>query len=343
MASPEPIPLAVVGLRFGQHVIDGDLIQGRTPFRLVSICDTDVQRREACAAKYRVPACADIADILADPLVPAICLITPPGGRAELIRRCLRAGKHVMTTKPFEVDPAAALDVLIEAQERGLAVHLNSPGPMTPPWIRQVHQWVDRHQLGRLNLIEWHTHVPYREEADGGWYDDPRTCPVAPIFRLGIYALNDIHLLHDDEPESVTVLSSRFRTGRPTPDVATLSVRYRSGCLASLSCTLACESAGYPDTLALYYERGAIYRDLPPNLGRDDGHMLKVVAGGRGTLITIQEKVVAGGHGYDWERFAAWVRNGPQADDLEPERLVRSLRVIQAMSRSEANGHREDI
>ena len=339
----QPIPLAVVGLRFGQHVIDGDLIRGLTPFRLAAVCDTDAARREHCAAKYAVPAHADLAAILDDPAIPAVCLITPPAGRAELVRRCLRAGKHVMTTKPFEVDPEAALAVLAEARQAGLAVHLNSPGPMRPAWIGLVHGWVDRHQLGRPSLIEWHTHAPYREHADGGWYDDPKRCPVAPIFRLGIYALNDIHWLIDDEPETVMVLASRFRTGRPTPDVAQLTVRYRSGCLASLACTFACESANYPDTLAVHYERGAVYRDLPPNLGSHEGHLLKVVAGGKETPITIQERVIAGGHHYDWERFAAWVRNGPQADDLTAERLARSLRVIRAMGRAEASGRCETV
>jgi hypothetical protein len=40
-------------------------------------------------------------------------------GRAGLIRRAIGAGKHVLTTKPFELDPWAAREVLAEAQRLG--------------------------------------------------------------------------------------------------------------------------------------------------------------------------------------------------------------------------------
>src|SRR5690606_1581322 len=95
-----------------------------------------------------------------------------------------------MTTKPFEVDPDAAADVLAEAQRLGRFVHLNSPTPVMPVDLQQVLDWRDRFDLGRPVGCRLETYASYHEQADGSWLDDPERCPAAPIFRLGIYLIN---------------------------------------------------------------------------------------------------------------------------------------------------------
>lgn len=63
----------------------------------------------------------------------------------------------------------------------------------------------------------------YREQADGTWYDDPQKCPVAPVFLLGIYLINDLIQLFGPVRD-VQVLQSRLSTGRPTADNGQLSL-----------------------------------------------------------------------------------------------------------------------
>ena len=79
--------------------------------------------------------------------------------------------------------------------------------------------------------------VNYCEQADGGWYDDPERCPVAPVFRLGIYIINNLAELFG-EPEKVCALSSRILTGRPTADNADLAVLFKNGAIATSSLLL---------------------------------------------------------------------------------------------------------
>jgi predicted dehydrogenase len=136
-----------------------------------------------------------------------------------LIRKAIRAGKHVMTTKPFELDPQAAANVLAEAKSLGMVVHLNSPPATRPGDIQQIFNWQREHDLGRPVSAQCQTWVSYREKPDGSWYDDPKRCPVAPIFRLGIYAINDLMFLFKN-PRQVSVMHSRLFTQRPTPDHA---------------------------------------------------------------------------------------------------------------------------
>lgn len=336
------IPIAFVGLRFGKVMLDGLTRDPDWPFRLTAVCDTDDEKREACAAAYGVPGYSELEPILADPHIPALALITPPHGRSALIRTCLEAGKHVMTTKPFELDPTAAESVLELAEAKGVALHLNSPMPRTQPWVAQVHAWRDDHRLGRPSLAIWQRHVSRNEDADGGWYDDPERCPLAPMFRLGVYAMNDLLEVLDDDPVAVTVMGSRVRTGRPTPDVAGMQIRFASGCIASL-CVTFCSEVGWAErSMSIHYERGSVYRDLMPDADFPAGWKLKLVRGGMDTPVTTDE-TVAPQSGYDWEFFAEWVRGGRPKGDLTRDRLLQCVRLAAAMKRAEASGREERL
>lgn len=90
--------------------------------------------------------------------------------------------------------------------------------------------------------------------------DSVSECPAAPIFRIGIYGVNDLLTLMG-EVKSVQVATSRLFTGRPTPDNAYLLMLFENGATASVNANF-CISDGYcyPATLMLHYERGTIFK-----------------------------------------------------------------------------------
>ena len=90
-----------------------------------------------------------------------------------MIRRIVSAGKDVITTKPFELDPRAARGALEEAAALGRVVHLNSPRPRLAADLRQILRWQQQYELGRPVAARAETWCSYREQADGSWYDDP--------------------------------------------------------------------------------------------------------------------------------------------------------------------------
>ncbi len=94
-----------------------------------------------------------------------------------------------MTTKPFELDPKAAMATLREARRRHRIIHLNCPAPLLSPDLEQIERWREEFQLGKPVGARADAWTNYREKADGSWYDDPKLCPVAPIFRIGIYLI----------------------------------------------------------------------------------------------------------------------------------------------------------
>src|SRR5947209_750794 len=305
------LSIGIVGLGFGLRYMR-DLMRSDEGQRLLdvrAVCDLSADRLIEATNTFG-PGCRkfqSIEPMLAMPELQAVALFTSPAGRAQLILKIIRAGKHVMTTKPFELDPLHAMRVLEEAAKLGRVVHLNSPSPHLRPDLRQIREWQVEHRLGRPVAAQFQTWCSYHEPADGSWYDDPQRCPAAPIFRLGIYAINDI-LEFLAGPQEVHVMHSRLCTGRPTPDHAQLSIRFRGGELASVFASFCIDSGlAYPDRLTLAFERGCVHRFARSTLQEPATNLQLQTRDADGRPILL-EKVFEGpqctGHwSYQWATF----------------------------------------
>jgi predicted dehydrogenase len=340
----ERIPIGIVGLNFGRHIVE-QLATGHAAelFRIAALCDQDRDKADARAAKVGAKPYYDLDELLTDDAIPTIGLFTGPVGRAELIRRCIRAGKDVMTTKPFEADPDAALGVLCEAQKLGRVVHLNSPAPLLPPDLAQIQAWRDEFQLGRPIACRADVWVRYHEQADGSWYDNPQKCPVAPIFRLGIYLINDLIRLFG-AADKVQVLHSRLFTGRPTPDNAQLGILFKNGAVANVFASFCVEDGDhYRNGLTLNFERGTIYRNVGPQRTGRGSELSLVMARGEEREVVAQAEVLGGNGAYQWEAFARAIRGENLKDAVTPKEIVAGLHIIEAMACADAGNGVADV
>jgi predicted dehydrogenase len=343
----DPMNIAVVGLNFGRHIVreitEGE---GAEHLRLAAVCDLREDVAQEVAREKGVKAYSELEEVLGDPDIPAVGLFTGPEGRADLIRRIIYAGKDVLTTKPFELDPDAALKVLREARELGRVVHLNSPAPLAPPDLAQIQAWVRQYELGRPVACRADVWVSYREKADGRWLDAPDKCPVAPIFRLGIYLINDLVCLFGPAVK-VQVLHSRIFTGRPTPDNAQLGILFQNGALANVYASFCIDDKQYyQNSLVLNYQSGTVYRNIGPleNPMESDTTQLSLAAR-NGEETNLTEFVTLDGHPgvYQWEAFVRAVRGEKLADEVTPEQIVAGLKVIHAMARADKSGKTEAV
>lgn len=335
------IRIGIVGLNFGRHILEQiQTGSARDHIELAGVCDLDAGKVRQYSEQTGTRAYRDLAELLADPTIPAIGLFTPPGGRAELIRQIIRAGKHVLTTKPFELDAAAASAVLSEARQLNRVVHLNSPTPTLPADLRQIKTWQDQYHLGQPVACRADVWANYREPADGSWYDDPQRCPVAPVFRLGIYLINDLIAIFG-QPAALHVLHSRLRTGRPTPDNAQLALRFPNGGLANIFASF-CVGDGdhYRNSLTLNFENGTVYRNCGPKNAPELS--LVVSSQGRRQLVEQVQLHETSGH-YQWEVFARAVRGERIPEETTGEHIVAGIQVIQAMVRAEQSGMTEGL
>lgn len=342
----ERIGIAVVGLRFGRCVVESLLEPGPSRyFDLKFVCDLDHDLAARVSRNHgAIPVARDLDALLREPSVGAVALMTPPVGRAALIDRIVAAGRHVMTTKPFERDAAAAQRVLEEARRLGRAVHLNSPSIRRAPLVRQIAEWAETYDLGRpigcrAEMWAFKPHAP-----DGTWYDDADACPVAPVYRIGIYLINEmVDLL--GEPESVTVLCSRILTGRPTPDNGQVGIRFVSGALGNVFVSF-CVADGqdHRHALTVNFERGTVYANVAAGETPDPLETTELVLmrpGSRRWRPNVTRTLARSRPSYDWEAFRQAVDGSDIADDDYRRRIVDGIRVVEAMGRAEKSGRVE--
>lgn len=337
----EKIPIAIIGLNFGRRIVE-DIINGQASeyIKLAAVCDMDEGKARDHADKYGVPCYTSLDDLLKYESIPAIGLYTGPAGRAKLLTKIIEAGKDVMTTKPFEVNCEDGLAVLKRAEELGRVIHMNSPAPCWSPDLQYVNEWQEKHSLGRLVGCTLSIWASYRDKSDGSWYDDPKLCPVAPIFRLGIYVINDLIRLFG-EAEKVSVMHSRIFTERPTPDNALLSLQFKNGAVASVYASFCVKDGDcYRNSMTLNYENGTIYRNTGP-VGEEysTAHMSLVMGEWDQGRDVVEDEIAAECSGrYQWDKFTAAVRGEDIGKTTSAETVIAGLLVIEAMARAEQEG-----
>lgn len=338
-----PVRVGLCGLGYGlfhaHHLRQS--VHGRY-VQFVAVSDSRADRRDAAAASLGCPGVGDLEELLANPAVEAVALFTGPVGRAELIRRIIRSGRHVMTTKPLELSSADAGAVLHEARTAGRVVFMNSPAPVLGADLQQVERWRNEFDLGRLIFAQADCWYRSTEKADGSWYDDHERCPAAPIFRLGIYGINDVLALVDEPLEELRILESRILTGRPTPDVAQLSLKFAGGTMATIRATWCCSPWRDNQASEFVFERGVVRRTYSTPYHKTAPN----------TVVTLETATVDGtifqrsatvsnlevNSAYRWDLFHAAIRGQAPEGLLPPQRMVAGIEVIEAMRLALRNG-----
>lgn len=339
-----PVSTAVVGINFGAGIARS-LISDIPTAQLAGLYDLDRVKTERLAKELDVRAYGNFDELLGDPNIEAVALFTGPSGRGRLMQRILNAGKHVMTTKPFELDVAEAEQACAAALNSGLALHMNSPAPTPAGDMDAIRRWVAEEKLGRPITLQAMTWSNYHEKADGSWMDDPFRCPAAPLFRLGVYFLGEFAGLLG-RPVKMSVQQSRIRTGRPTSDTAQMNLVHENGALANIFSSF-CVGDGRPwaDEVTISYEHGRIHRWMERTGNVDMSSDRAVVELHRPGKPKVRVETTPGDFTgwYNWKAFHDAVRGAPGSVKLDANSLMMSVRLLSALTRASQSGLVESI
>lgn len=342
------IKIGVVGLNFGGAACDMIANQGGKPyFQLTAVCDFDAYKGDRWRDENGAVIYTDYDEMLAKADMEAIVVMTGPNGRAEMIRKALRAGKHVMTTKPFEMDPEAAMSVLKEAESLGKVVYVNSPSPAPSLLIRQIKEWQEKYNLGKPIGYRYDVWSNYREKPDGRWYDDPKLCPAAPMLRLGIYLMNDMVRIFDN-PVQVSVTQSRIFTQRPTADNTQMTVLFESGAIGSHFASFCVRDAQpYRQPLIINFENGTITSNVEPNTGETGVMTISATVNDDSERRFHREVERVEGYDksgdYQWDILYRSIKGEKIEGLVTKEEIVNAVRILNAMGRASQSGLPEKV
>ena len=115
----KPVKTAVIGCGAISDIYLTNMTGRYATLDVVACCASLRENAEKKAAQYGIRA-ASTEEILADPEVELIVVLTPAPSHYELVKKALLAGKHVYTEKPIATELFKAQELLALATERGL-------------------------------------------------------------------------------------------------------------------------------------------------------------------------------------------------------------------------------
>jgi scyllo-inositol 2-dehydrogenase (NADP+) len=195
----EDILVGLVGFGTAGRVFHAPVIERVPGLRLSAI----VQRSSDTAASLHPHARSvrTLDELLADDRIRLVVIATPNATHADLARRCLEAGRHVVVDKPFAVSSAEAAPLIAVARrcERLLTVFHNRR------WdgdFLTVQRLIEEQTCGRTVLVESRFERFRPDRRPGSWRE--RQEPGSGIlFDLGSHLVDQAVTLFGP-PEAVT-------------------------------------------------------------------------------------------------------------------------------------------
>ncbi|MEX0326276.1 MAG: Gfo/Idh/MocA family protein [Puniceicoccaceae bacterium] len=159
--------LGIIGLGEGKSILGG--AEDSEYWKTALICDLDEALCRQRQQEYGIPAyTTDYAAMLADPEIDAVGIYTPDPLHAEHIALALRAGKHVICTKPLLTDLTRGAELLQLQRESGKQVLVGQSCRFFPTFMRQREDF-ESGQTGTLRSVEAHYHGDKRGGTSGKW------------------------------------------------------------------------------------------------------------------------------------------------------------------------------
>ena len=113
---------------------------------------SDMSESRLALAHARYPAITtttDCHELIADPAVDAVVIMTPVSTHFELAREALQAGKHVLVAKPLASSSEQAVELIEEARIQQRVLMIDHTFIYTGA-VRRIKELVDSASLGRL-------------------------------------------------------------------------------------------------------------------------------------------------------------------------------------------------
>ena len=229
MSGDAPLGVGVVGAGGFARFLAG-AVADLPDVRLVAVADSDPSRAADLATAVGARAVTRWEDLLTDPEVAVVAIMTPPSSHATIARAALEAGRHVWCEKPLATDAAAAADVLAAAERSGRVLvvdHVLRYNPL----LRALGR-LQGSLLGPLQRFAFENDASDEDLDAGHWFWQEGTS--GGIFvEHGVHFFDAAHLLAGTLPEAVQAMSASREDG--TVDLVSATTRHPGGLLAGFT------------------------------------------------------------------------------------------------------------
>jgi biliverdin reductase len=153
-----PIKVGLVGTGFVAKVRAQTLdIESRT--QLVAVAGRNPSRTAEFAASFNTQAVADWQTLVEMSNIDLVIVSTINGGRGEIVRGVIAAGKHTIVEYPISLDPQEAADIIALAAAKKVLLHVEHI-ELLGGLHQTMREWLGH--LGELYYARYSTIVPQR-------------------------------------------------------------------------------------------------------------------------------------------------------------------------------------
>jgi predicted dehydrogenase len=286
--------------------------------------DINTEASRAAAAETGTRVASSFEDLITDPAIEAVALVTPNHLHIGQIKQALAIGKHVFVEKPITNTVAEAVEIrqFASAKTQTVMVGHNTRRRYV---FRAAKKILAEGKLGTIVAVEANISrsVGLTEEIPP-WKADPEKCPLLPMMQLGIHFVDAVRYLFSPVRSVYCVASTIAMPGRVL-DVSASILRTSEGFPISLSSHYIT-----PDTFyfRIYGTQGILHCDPL-------SYELKTLVDGVLTISEIERFPNEGIESYilEMKEFGECVLTGSRPETGIDEG-IHALAVIEAMMQS---------
>jgi len=321
---------AVVGLGWwGKYIIQR--LAGSPELRITHAVDMDAESVAGFAREHGLALRKSIDEVLSDPAVDAVLVVTPHSTHETLVTRAAQAGKQVFCEKPLTLTAASAERMLAACDTAGIVLGIGHERRFEPA-MEEVARMLRAGSLGRLLHMDANvSHDLFARVEPSNWRVQETDAPAAGMTALGVH-LTDLFISFAGRPKAV-----RARTARVLPDATgrdhlSIWLDFASGATAAIT-SLA--STPYYGRLTVFGAQGwaevresaNVDKELPSELVVSDA------AGKRTSQSFLAAQTVR-------SNLEAWARAvaGKAPYRYTREQLLDNVRILDAVVRSANQG-----
>ncbi len=313
--------------------------------RLVAVSDVVEQNARKLAERFGAAPYSDYQELLKRDDVHVVNLCIPSGMRAEVGAACARAGKHIISEKPLEVN-TERIDALLRAvDEAGVKLACIFQNRFADG-ARLVKEALDEGRFGKLVLgdayIKWYRSDDYYKS--GSWRGTRRLDGGGCLMNQGIHQI-DLLLWFFGPVKSVFARTNLVgHEGLEVEDLACAIVEFENGSMGVIEGSTAVWP-GHPARLEVHGDQGGavledgILRFWKFKEERPDDETIRagmpVTAPGAGASDPMAN-VTCEGHRRQIEDFTDAIRHNraPKIDGKEGRRSVALIEAIYESART---------
>ncbi len=322
--------IGVIGLGwFGE--IHCETIVGVPNMELAALCTRRPDRLAQQAAKFGVKKTyADYHDMLADPDIDAVSIVTMWDQHTDPTVAALQAGKHVFLEKPMASTVADCEKIMAAAAQSKGILQIGHICRFNPRY-RMAKQAIDEGRIGRIVALQSRRNIP------AAW--TPTILEkIGPIVGDAIHDTDLMLWFTGDTVASAYAQTVSVR-GLKYPDIGQTMYRFRGGATATLE-TVWCMPEKTPfdidERMSIIGTEGIIHvQDTFPNLGIVDGTRLHSPDT---TYWPMFDGVRGGALRAEFDYFAGCALKGVAPQIGRPQDAMEALKATLAAEESARTG-----